>query len=170
MALRCQPPHTTLLLVHHTCVPRYRGLSALPLLLLRSLQELLLQLLALMCSPPHTVLLPHTTVLDKHFKQQHEHAIWTSSTAGVATAAGPEVSATSHHSVGETLYVAKEATVSGASVAVLILWTIAVTGWTGFQVRLAQAQTLDPDTLSRNLCCKLLSVLDEVDQVLPIKP
>jgi hypothetical protein len=24
--------------------------------------------------------------------------------------------------------------VSGASVAVLILWTIAVTGWTGFQV------------------------------------
>lgn len=39
-------------------------------------------------------------------------------------------------SVGDTLYEAKETTVSGASVAVLILWTIAVTGWTGFQVGL----------------------------------
>lgn len=38
-------------------------------------------------------------------------------------------------SIGDTLYEAKETTVSGASVAVLILWTIAVTGWTGFQVR-----------------------------------
>jgi hypothetical protein len=37
-------------------------------------------------------------------------------------------------SIGDTLHEAKETTVSGASVAVLILWTIAVTGWTGFQV------------------------------------
>jgi hypothetical protein len=41
---------------------------------------------------------------------------------------------TSTGSIGDTLYEAKETTVSGASVAVLILWTIAVTGWTGFQV------------------------------------
>ncbi|KAF8058367.1 hypothetical protein HT031_005685 [Scenedesmus sp. PABB004] len=40
----------------------------------------------------------------------------------------------SHHSIGDTLYDAKETTVSGVSVAVLILWTIAVTGWTGFQI------------------------------------
>jgi hypothetical protein len=37
-------------------------------------------------------------------------------------------------SIGDTLHDAMETTVSGASVAVLILWTIAVTGWTGFQV------------------------------------
>lgn len=41
---------------------------------------------------------------------------------------------TSTGSIGDTLYDAKETTVSGASVAVLILWTVAVTGWTGFQV------------------------------------
>lgn len=37
-------------------------------------------------------------------------------------------------SIGDTLYTAKETAVSGVSVAVLVLWTVAVTGWTGFQI------------------------------------
>uniref|UniRef100_A0A383WDT2 Uncharacterized protein n=1 Tax=Tetradesmus obliquus TaxID=3088 RepID=A0A383WDT2_TETOB len=39
-----------------------------------------------------------------------------------------------HASIGDTLYTAKETAVSGVSVAVLVLWTVAVTGWTGFQI------------------------------------
>lgn len=50
-------------------------------------------------------------------------------------------------SVGEHLHEAKETTVSGASVAVLVLWTIAVAGWTGFQVR---ADSLDTEWVKKD--------------------
>lgn len=36
--------------------------------------------------------------------------------------------------IGQTLYSAKEASASALSVAVLVIWTVAVSGWTGFQV------------------------------------
>jgi len=58
--------------------------------------------------------------------------------AAHADQAGDELRPSASGSIGDTLHDAKETTVSGASVAVLILWTIAVTGWTGFQVCLQQ--------------------------------
>lgn len=54
--------------------------------------------------------------------------------AAHADQAGDELRPSASGSIGDTLHDAKETTVSGASVAVLILWTIAVTGWTGFQI------------------------------------
>lgn len=63
---------------------------------------------------------PHTSSSSPAaYDDQHEHDLKQSGGSG---------------SIGDTLHGAKETTVSGASVAVLILWTIAVTGWTGFQV------------------------------------
>eukprot|EP00882_Tetradesmus_deserticola_P000612 GHRQ01000668.1.p1 GENE.GHRQ01000668.1~~GHRQ01000668.1.p1 ORF type:complete len:505 (+),score=214.51 GHRQ01000668.1:245-1759(+) len=51
--------------------------------------------------------------------------------AGDGAGAAPEAP---HQSIGAKVYTAKEGAVSGLSVAVLVLWTIAVTGWTGFQI------------------------------------
>lgn len=56
-------------------------------------------------------------------------------------------------SVGEALYEAKETTVSAASVAALIIWTIAVTGWTGFQVGALSESALSESALSGGGWC-----------------
>lgn len=48
-------------------------------------------------------------------------------------AAATSPSTTAGQSITDTLYTATETAVSGAAVAFLILWTIAVTGWTAFQ-------------------------------------
>lgn len=94
----------------------------------------------------------------------HVWGIGAGADAAAAHADQDELRPSASGSIGDTLHDAKETTVSGASVAVLILWTIAVTGWTGFQV-CSQQHWVWHGVVSCVVCCMYLLVFRTVVRV-----